>query len=189
MIEVEVKFKMPVGIEEVKKIAGAHKFGAFTSPREYVDWYYDIGIGKLLRIRSQRIRGELLNSKLTFKGDKIAGKSREEIEVDVGNAVDYANIIRGAFALTPVLEVRKIQQHSFAMMWDAPSAEINDTDDRSVVLSIDHVDGLGDFVEIEVIAHREVVAPTLEAIEEWARKMFPGVEFINESYYEMMRAL
>lgn len=186
MIEVEVKFIAPASLTQTMQIARDAGFKSYDNA-DIADAYYDIGSEKLLRIRQHK--GRRTDAMLTYKGEKIVGKSREEMEVAIEHGANtLMGIFEKALALKPSLVIYKTQHLMYNRMSECPDTECEEAeDDRQVTLSIDHVEGLGDFVEIEVISHRFAVLRSQERIEAWARSMFPGVEFINESYYELMR--
>jgi adenylate cyclase class 2 len=117
---------------------------------------------------------------ITYKGPKLdpPRKTREEIEFALGTGVDAqtAATLLERLGFRAVASVRK-QRTDFAL-GRSPGA---------TVVSIDCVDGLGSFCEIEVPASDPAAARTvLEA--ELARLDLGGATPIAESYLELLLA-
>lgn len=93
-----------------------------------------------------RIRASDHNVALTYKGPKQGGpaKTREEIEVDCGTATNTRSDLATLFArlgFQPVATVTKTRE-CFEMQLDS----------QSVTITLDTVERIGTFVEIEVLA-------------------------------------
>jgi len=109
-----------------------------------------------LRIRNGKV--------LTYKGPKVDKdtKSREEIEVNIENGNKMRKILK-KLGFKPVAKVRKIRR----------IYKIGE-----VTVSIDHLDLLGDFVEIECIGeysssrHKVFQLATLLELREFIRKSY-----------------
>lgn len=144
-IEVEQKFK------SLDPKALNHRLSAFnTGPREtivQIDRYFAHPNRDFAQTdEALRLRRTGSHNYITYKGPKLdrTTKSRREIELrlpdDDAGANDSAELLL-ALGFSPVLEVRKRRTH-FMVQWQ----------DRSVEVALDEVEGLGSFVELEIIA-------------------------------------
>ncbi len=83
---------------------------------------------------------------ITYKGPRLDAvtKTRQEIEVELAPGTQAATDIQSllqALGFAPVAEVRKRRVH-FTLCWE----------DRRIGVSLDDVDEVGNFVELEIIA-------------------------------------
>lgn len=177
MIEVERKFAVH-GLDEIRtKILGAG--GSFVRVESHRDQYFThphrgfARSGKALRIRSLGDSGQF-----TFKGPRRRGpaKIREEIDVNIPTTQDVAQLreILLRLGFEPLATVKK---HREIFRWESATAPI--------VLCLDKVDYLGEFVEIESIVDDDDQEIAIAAIE--ATQLALGLkEPITASYLKML---
>lgn len=93
-----------------------------------------------------RIRTVGSQSCVTYKGPKVDAltKTRREIEVPIGRTADDAPQFAELLTSLAFREVKTVvkERTPYALVWE----------NRSVELSLDRVEGLGTFLELEVIA-------------------------------------
>ena len=171
MIEVEIKAQ--AGWNEVsRKLSGA---GAVQKEKIWqIDSYYnaphrDFGVtDEALRLREQGSR-----IILTYKGKKLdpQSKTRREIEVDV-NDRDRAEEILLALGFVKTMDIIKERR-----IYHYKGAEV----------CLDRVEGLGEYVEVEMQAENDSEVPgkrnELIAI---IRELGVTGELIRDSYLEML---
>jgi adenylate cyclase class 2 len=178
--EVELKFPVPDVAVVEKRVA---ELGATIADRRLeVDLYFahpakDFAqTDEALRIRTI---GEA--NYVTYKGPKIdqTTKTREEIELPLpGGPQGYAEGRRllEALGFRPVAEVRKHRRKA-KIAWQG----------RNVEASLDEVDSLGAFVELELIASADELEPAKETILQLAASLgLSGSQ--KRSYLEMLLA-
>lgn len=186
MYEVELKF----GVEELPAIErrlvtlGAH----FGDPITQVDRYFahparDFGqTDEALRLRSV---GD--DVAITWKGPRLAGgtKTRREIELPLGAVagsglsgrpatLDRWTDLLEALGFRRVLEVAK-RRCPGRLTWEGADVE----------LALDAVTGLGDFLELELLATPEEVPAAQARLESLAHALGCGVPE-PRSYLEML---
>lgn len=113
---------------------------------EQIDTYYDAPdrdfaeTDEALRIRTERADG--VTTRLTYKGPLVeaASKTRKEAETAVEDADAMADILSG-LGYEPAAEVRKERVRY---------------DFRGYTVTLDSVDGLGEFVEVETETETDV---------------------------------
>ncbi|MGD9720274.1 MAG: class IV adenylate cyclase [Pirellulales bacterium] len=93
-----------------------------------------------------RLRRVGLDNYITYKGPKLDAttKTRREIEIALAEGeqpATEASALLEALGFVPVLDVVKTRHH-FTVHWQ----------DREVGVSLDEVEGLGKFVELEILA-------------------------------------
>jgi adenylate cyclase class 2 len=92
-----------------------------------------------------RLRRIGTHNYITYKGPKLdpTTKTRRELELDLpdGDAgeADAAELLT-ALSFRPVLEVKKRRRH-FTVRWQ----------EKEIGVALDHLDELGDFVELEIV--------------------------------------
>lgn len=143
----EVEVKVPASLDRVREsllAAGADRLGSV----EQADTYYDAPhrsfaeTDEALRIRVETSESsdapDGATARLTYKGPRTDADSkiRREVETDVGDADDAAAILE-ALGFSPVETVRKGREH-----WRLDGYTV----------TLDRVDGLGEFVEVETHA-------------------------------------
>jgi adenylate cyclase class 2 len=125
-----------------------------------------------LRIRIKRFNGHF-ESFLTYKGPKVdnESKTRKEIEVVISDIDAYIDLLR-SLGFRDVLTVIKIREKYYA--------------EKGVTISLDEVEGLGKFIEIEKLVRDE------KSIEKEVKKLKNilkslGVKkFERKSYLELL---
>ncbi len=146
MTRMEVEQKFPVA-DFIAVRAGLDRLGAeWSGSKTEIDVYYRhpardfAATDEALRLR----RAGEANS-MTYKGPKIdrTTKTRQEIDLPlppgIGGYKPWSELL-AALGFTPVAEVRK-QRVKAHVAWQG----------RSVELSLDDVDGIGTFVELELV--------------------------------------
>lgn len=159
MIEIEVKLRIKdVAVLEKKLIEQGYKL--IETLRE-TDTYFDGGIngikksGQALRVRRtvNCVTGKE-QSAITFKGEKIDAVSMARLEletvVESGEAAERILCALGFYPVQPiVVKIRKILRNG------------------DICACLDDVQGLGTFLELEIMAESEEARPAaLERIEE-----------------------
>jgi len=149
-------------------------------PIEQVDEYFShpqrdfAQTDEALRIR--RVDG---SGTVTFKGPKVdtTTKTRREIEVPLGGdqeaVVSMTDLLR-ALGFSPAVTVRKVRRNSF---FDRPGIRIQ--------VAVDDVEGLGGYVEVEVMSDDAGLDAARAAIGDIAQAL--GLTQIERrSYLELM---
>ena len=159
MIEIEVKLRIKdVAVLEKKLLEQGYKL--IETLRE-TDTYFDGGIngikksGQALRVRRtvNCVTGKE-QSTITFKGEKIDAVSMARLEletvVESGEAAERIFCALGFYPVQPiVVKIRKILRNG------------------DICACLDDVQGLGTFLELEIMAESEEARPAaLERIEE-----------------------
>ena len=176
--EVEQKFPVARMAEVEAKLSA---LGAEVSePRLEVDLYYAhpardfASTDEALRIR--RVGGA---NWITYKGPKVdrTTKTRREIELELppeeAGALAWAGLLE-VLGFRPVAEVRKQRRKAF-IPWE----------DRRVEASLDEVDRVGTFVELELVVEPEEVEPAKACIASLAGQLgLAGSE--RRSYLELL---
>jgi adenylate cyclase, class 2 len=155
----EVEMKFPVAeiaaVEEKLKTLGA----TISGPATEVDVYYAHPARDFAKTdEALRIRRKGAVNSITYKGPKIDATTKTRHEIDLplpegeASAVAWADMLH-ALGFSPVGEVRKSRRKA-QVAWQG----------RNVEVSLDHIDRLGDFVELELIAPEDGVAAARECI-------------------------
>ncbi|NJE31492.1 class IV adenylate cyclase, partial [Thermococcus sp. 18S1] len=94
-----------------------------------------------LRVRIKRFNGHF-EASLTYKGPKLdkISKTRKEIEVNIDNVDTYIKLLH-ALGFKEVLTVEKTREKYYI--------------EKGVTITLDEIEGLGKFVEIEKLAKDE----------------------------------
>lgn len=173
----EVELKVPADLETVRtrlEDAGT----AFEGRVVQEDTYYDAPhrsfpeTDEALRVRRESTDGEEA-TRLTYKGPLVEteSKTRTEIEtaIESGEAVDA---ILTSLGFEPVTTVRKERER----------ARI-----REYTVTLDRVDGVGEFVEVETEAEEDTIDPAREgAIEVLEELDLDADDQIRTSYLELL---
>ncbi|MGC8557496.1 MAG: class IV adenylate cyclase [Nitrososphaeria archaeon] len=125
-------------VHELKRLGAELK-----SRRHQVDYYLDFQDNRLKNSgNSLRIRQEGHNCYITFKGKLINDevKSREELETNVGDCKVVFEILN-RLGITNKIIVKK-ERESYAL--------------NDIIVEIDRVEGLGNFIEIEIADTRQL---------------------------------
>jgi len=176
MIEVELKVEVkdPQRLEQLLKSLGAR----FEGEVQQLDIYYSAPhrdfklTDEALRLRQSSHRSSEAECYLTYKGPKldVLSKSREELTVRVEGWEEAQNLL-GSLGFTKVGRVSKLRRiYKLA----------------SFVLSLDQVDGLGNFLEVETQAEGSYDQILELAFELLGRLGFSQHEVIRESYLELL---
>ncbi|MGC8661860.1 MAG: class IV adenylate cyclase [Nitrososphaeria archaeon] len=139
-MEREVKLRVKDRGELLERLG---ELGArFASQKVQVDHYLDIGDSLRSRGESLRVRQEGDDCYITFKGRQLKDelKLREELETPVKNCKTILEIM-GRLGFTEKMTVKKVRE----------SYRLND-----IIVEVDKVEGLGDFIEIELRGQLQV---------------------------------
>lgn len=139
--EREVKLR----IEDYNSLVrGLKRLGAeLESHREQVDYYLDFQDNRLKNSgNSLRIRQEGNSCYITFKGKLLNDevKSREELETNVGDCKVVLEILN-RLGITNKIIVKK-ERESYVL--------------NKIIVEVDRVEGLGNFIEIEIVDQRQL---------------------------------
>lgn len=175
MYEVELKLRADHDeVEAALARIGAEPAGTVTQ----VDTYYDHPVREFAETdEALRIRRETQDSedraKITYKGPLVdaASKTREELETGVENGDTVAEIL-GSVGFEPAATVTKTRRRF---------------EYEEYTVTLDSVEGLGEFVEIETVA--QAVEPAREgAIQVLEALGLDPAEGIRRSYLGMLLA-
>jgi adenylate cyclase class 2 len=171
MFEVEIKAAAQVRpLADRLRDAGA----IFEKRTKQSDTYYnapdrDFGsTDEALRIRVQDGKAYL-----TYKGKKVdaGSKTRKEVEVEVGDRAKMEDVLL-SLGFTKTLKVHKEREIYHY---------------KGVEISLDRVDGLGEFVEAEARAeHESEIEGRREGLVAVLRGLGVDGELIRDSYIEML---
>lgn len=156
-IEVELKFR----VADVSSLERQLAALGFERPQtvEQADVYYAHPGRDFARTdEALRVRQVGEHNYFTYKGPKLdaATKTRREIEIalsDGSTVLSDAGQFLQALGFKPVAEVRKTRRHG-AVAWQG----------RQVEVSLDWVEPLGDFVELEIVAGQAETAAARDCI-------------------------
>ena len=171
MLEVELKVKMP-SLEPVRKFLLMNNAQARSNVHEH-DIYYNAphrDFGKT--DEAVRVRYTDDHAVVTYKGPKIKKfglKAREELNFAVENGKTFETMLE-RLGFTRTTEVNKWREN-FSY--------------RGASISLDKVEELGTFAEIEIIVHDENDNPTVQ-IETIAQEIGVTGEPLLESYLELI---
>ena len=187
MIEVEVKLPLrrQENTEETDRITvvlcsmGFRKAARFRQR----DTYFDNeageirGGGKALRIReTEDLMKGVVTAELNFKGPRMdqVSMTRQELETEVGQAETGRRIL-AALGFSPVLpEVVK---------------ERTEYRRKEITAALDRVEGLGDFLELEILADEETEnGKVLQKLEELLGELgYQMGDTVTRSYLSMLQ--
>ncbi len=179
-IEVEQKFRVDdlAGLERQLALLGAEP----GEDEVQVDVYYAHPVRDFAATdEALRLRHIGPENYITYKGPKLDAttKTRRELELvlpagDLG--AEAAAALLEALSFRKVLEVRKRRRHR-TLAWQG----------YEVMVALDHLDGLGDFVELELLADESGMQAAQVAVAALATRL----ELRNSerrSYLELMLA-
>jgi adenylate cyclase class 2 len=176
--EVEMKFPAadPVRIERrLRELGAAIGDGAAQSDAYFAHPVRDFSAtDEALRLRSAGERNWI-----TYKGPKVDAttKTRREIELPLGagdaTRSEWMTLLE-ILGFTKVADVRK-KRRGFRLEWEGAPLEG----------SLDVVDGLGDFVELEIVAEAAGVDPARARLAGLARELALGASE-RRSYLELI---
>ena len=170
MYEVELKFHVADAAALERQLADLG--GRFASPIEQIDRYFahparDFAVtDEALRLR--RVGDDVA---ITWKGPRlgVGAKTREELELGVAAVTSPAGTASGSDTIdrwTTLLEalgfrqVREVakRRRPVRVAWNGVEIEA----------AVDHVAGIGDFVELELLAEADGVSQATEQLESLA---------------------
>jgi adenylate cyclase class 2 len=178
--EVEQKFPIADAADGRERLRGLG--AAFDSPIEQADTYFghparDFGqTDEALRLR--QVGPENF---VTYKGPKLDAltKTRREIEMGLESGVraseQFAEILL-ALGFRRVLTVRKRREPGH-LTWEG----------QSVHIALDHIDQLGDFLELEIAADENGLPAAKEALSKLASRL-ELASSERRSYLELLLA-
>jgi adenylate cyclase class 2 len=176
--EVEQKFPLADPQRLAAKVVALG--GVFSERQTEVDQYFAHPCRDFAATdEALRIRRVGTAACVTYKGPKIdrSTKTRREIELPLpGGQVEAWAELLAAIGFRPVAEVRK-QRRRAQLAWE----------DRSVLVVLDEVEGLGVFTELELIAE----ASQLAAAQACLKSLAAELELASperRSYLEMLLA-
>ncbi|MFB6268044.1 MAG: class IV adenylate cyclase [Halodesulfurarchaeum sp.] len=176
MFEVEVKVRADhAQVDEALSDMGATELGTVTQ----VDTYFDAPhrdfaqTDEALRLRRERGPDGGEETRITYKGPLVeaASKTRAEHETAVGSAETATKILE-AVGFTRAATVRK----------ERTRFEVDE-----LTVTLDTVEGLGEFVEVETAAREDAIEPAREAAYDILRALGLDPEAqIRRSYLELL---
>ncbi len=172
-MEVEVKFRAE-NLDEVEE--KVKKMAEFVIEKIEKDIYFNSPWRDFRESdEALRIRSDVEGITLTYKGKKVDNetKSREEIKVKV-DSYEKAVLLLERLGFVPVREVVK-RRKIYRM--------------GNVLICLDSVEGLGDFVEIEIGADPSDFEAAKKKVLEITEKLgFNLSQSVRSSYLEMLEA-
>jgi adenylate cyclase, class 2 len=176
--EVEQKYRVEDRVELVRRLT---ELGATPGPTEVQSDVYFAHPSRDFAQSDEalRIRTVGTRSFVAYKGPKVDAttKTRRELELPLaGSDADGTQLaeLLGALGFTKVAVVRK-SRHSFAL----------DQEGRKVNLSLDDVDGVGTYLELELIADQAGLDDARRVIEMLAARL-PLATAERRSYLELL---
>lgn len=173
MYEVEVKFRVPHDVVRPRLDDAVHEYDV-----RQVDTYYDhpardfASTDEALRIRRSTKEGDT-RALVTYKGPLVdaSSKTREEHETAVDDGEALHAVLDG-LGFAPAARVEKQRE-----VWSLDGATV----------TLDDVDGLGEFVEIERESADDGVDTAREGVFETASELgLDPAEQIRDSYLAML---
>lgn len=187
MIEVEIKLPLrrQDNTEEAGRIAevlcgmGFRKTARFRQR----DTYFDNaageirGGGKALRIReTEDLMKGVVTAELNFKGPRMdqVSMTRQELETEVGQAETGRRIL-AALGFSPVLPEVVKERTEYRL--------------EEITAALDRVEGLGDFLELEILADEETESgKVLQKLEELLGELgYQMGDTVTRSYLSMLQ--
>ena len=171
-MEVEIKLK----IENVDDVMKKLKNFEFLGERKEEDTYYNYiennGCCRDFARTDEAIRVRKSDGVciLTYKGPRVGKgefKAREEVEVEVSSCDAIVKILQ-KLCLKPVITITKHRRY-----WRR----------GDVTVTLDYVEGLGWFLEIEVIGE---ISKASELISKIREEIAPDSPEVKETYLEML---
>lgn len=172
MLEVEAKIKIESGDKIRNRLI---ELGAsFDKKTRQTDRYFNSSHRDFSKTdEALRIRTEDDLSEITYKGPRVSGtgaKAREEYNVEISDPENLSHILErtGFYHSAEVLKTR--DEYYF----------------MKTKIALDSVDGLGEFIEIEIVTENRESA--LDLIESVRKKLGIAGDHIPESYLELLLA-
>ena len=169
VLEVEMKFRSPDN-DEVE--AALRRLGARKLSEETIEdiYYSRQGTDFAASDEALRLRKHMGAAELTYKGPRInasTAKAREELSVSLDDGLSATRILE-RLGFEELLTVRKRRA---AYRLDA------------LRIDVDEVEGLGQFVELEILTDDVAEA---EKLLDSMRESLPLGEKVNKTYLEML---
>ncbi len=144
MFEVELKFRLASLADLREKLVGMQ--AEFRGQNKQVDEYFDDPLRDFSSLDyALRIRRVNDQHRLTFKGPNLdsTAKMRHEVELPLLDAAS-AQQMKEVFLGIGFLSVAKVEKcrETMSLVWSGIRVEI----------CLDHVEGLGEFAELEIVA-------------------------------------
>lgn len=162
----EVEQKFPVDSLAVIAQALGERNVSIAAPRAEVDLYFAHPQRDFAKTdEALRLRRIGLTNRITYKGPKLDAqtKTRQEIELDLGEgeaAFEQWKALLEALGFRPVAHVHKRRRKAH-LTWQF----------RQVEVSLDEVEGVGTFVELETMAGQDDLDAARRAIADLARQL------------------
>ena len=177
--EVELKFRVadPVALGKLL----ADRAGVAPEPVDHEDLYFAHPSRDFASTgEAFRIRGEGDRNRITYKGAKRSGptKTREEVEVDFASGLDARGDLRLIFerlGFTLVASVRK-RRGSYEF----------EVEGRTLTVTVDHLEALGDFAEVETLVDTEAELPLAQGAVMGLARQLGLTEVEPRSYLRML---
>jgi adenylate cyclase class 2 len=176
--EIEVKYR---SVDHAELRARLHAMGCHADPQIMMEDHY---LGHAARDFAQtheafRIRRISDDNRITYKGPRLEGptKTREELELSFESgqsAFDQLTRLFANLGFTPVATIRK-ERTTYHLSESGHAIEV----------LLDRAEGLGDFVEIEVLANTEAELPAAQAVVLEVASRFGLTEVEPRSYLRM----
>lgn len=180
-MQYEVEQKFPVSDMPALEQALAALGASISDAKEEVDLYYNHPSRDFAKTdEALRVRRKGDKHFLTYKGPKIDAttKTRQEIELPLGEAEGTAkawNSMLEALHFAPITEVRKLRRKAF-VAWGG----------RQIEASLDQIDGLGTFAELELVVEPSGLEAAKTAIASLAARL--GLhDSERRSYLELLQ--
>jgi adenylate cyclase class 2 len=181
MIEVELKFRLHDPEDLLMRLIARGAVRSFDSLQ--VDLYFDHPVRRFaatdeaLRLRWDQRDGLVI----TYKGPRLDDKSKTREEIELG-IVGSEPTLNSATVLLKRLGFREVRRVSKRRTTYLARDEL-----RDVTISIDEVDAIGLFVELEAIADESDWQAAREALERLARGLGLGpLSSERRSYLELL---
>jgi len=156
--EVELKFRVadPVALGRLL----ADRGGASSGPVDHEDVYFAHPSRDFASTgEAFRIRGEGLENRITYKGPKRSGptKTREEVEVDFADGMATRKDLLRVFERLGFSVAASVRKRRTSYELEAGG--------RTLTVTVDHLEALGDFAEVETLVDAEAdLGPAQESV-------------------------
>jgi len=178
--EVELKYRMPGGVDLASQLKALGARSAVAANVAELDTYFAHPVRRFDETdEALRLRQVGDSNRLTYKGPKVdpASKTRIEVDVPLGPGADVAqgaSELLARVGFEPVATVAK-DRRVFELVWQG----------WQVAASLDTVEELGEFVELETTAEELQIVRAREALQDLASRL--GLTgSIRESYLELL---
>lgn len=178
-LEVEIKFPLsaPEALERRLAALGA----AWGDPQVQVDLYLAHPSRDFARTdEALRLRRVGSSNMLTYKGPKLDAQTKTRVELELDMPAEeagfqHALVLFQSLGFRPVREVKKLRRYA-TVNWR----------DREISVTHDAVSGLGDYVELEIVAEGDG-EQARQSLLDLARELgFPLAASERRSYLELL---